>query len=199
MSDPKFFRKYLDIIGEESPVFQQRDVAQSNQWAKDNPAAAAATSAIVKGVGDTVLSLNPATAAPWAAAKMAKGGYDAYKAYQAGDKEGAKSAALGAVQDAALGVGGVPGAALSAGASLASGDKSDAGVTALRAINPSAGTVAGLTKTAIDLNKPTATTTTQPTVTATADKVPNEKIISPTAVQEEDDKELDRIKKFIKR
>jgi hypothetical protein len=40
MSDQQFFRKYIDIVNEESPVFQQRNMANSQKWAKENPEAA---------------------------------------------------------------------------------------------------------------------------------------------------------------
>jgi hypothetical protein len=40
MSDQQFFRKYIDIINEESPVFQQRNNANAQKWAKENPEAA---------------------------------------------------------------------------------------------------------------------------------------------------------------
>ena len=35
--DPRFFRHYLDILGEESPIYAQRNQQAAQKWAKDNP------------------------------------------------------------------------------------------------------------------------------------------------------------------
>ena len=41
MSDPRFFRQYLDILNEESPIYAQRNQQAAQKWAKENPGEAA--------------------------------------------------------------------------------------------------------------------------------------------------------------
>lgn len=40
MTDPRFFRKYLEILDEGPPAFDQQNTKQAQQWAENNPKAA---------------------------------------------------------------------------------------------------------------------------------------------------------------
>jgi len=215
MTDPRFFRQYLDILDEESPIFQQRNNANAQKWAKENPEAAQ----YAKLATDVVTDFIPGVS-------QVKSAYRAGKAALGGDYGEAGRQLVGTF---------VPGgrrmvSAVDAGINAAKGDYKTAAANLSHAAGGELGSAVATGLAANDLYKaygPETTTKTTPATqtaqAATPAAEPNlapttgtytpgpalqsltkQAATTPTEPQTEDaeeiaNEELERMKKFIKR